>query len=175
MLTAVEGPFIMGTARASYEPFSFDLQYDEPKAFKLRRFPDRMFCGAISDGDGHRFLKEVNVGQGGGLKDVVVVVEGVQRGRPLNHLLRRCLPCVTMVGVLVCGQPHRGHQQAAGQRDSLQYQRNTGTLQLTSRLNKKRSHDTASSDMPAIIGGLFEWLEHNARSNRPIHDLLFPC
>ena len=29
MLTVVEGPFIMGTARTSYEPFSFDLQYDD--------------------------------------------------------------------------------------------------------------------------------------------------
>ena len=29
MLTVTEGPFIMGTARASHEPFSFDLQYDD--------------------------------------------------------------------------------------------------------------------------------------------------
>ena len=29
MLTVVEGPFIMGTARTSHEPFSFDLQYDD--------------------------------------------------------------------------------------------------------------------------------------------------
>lgn len=29
MLTVAEGPFIMGTARASHEPFSFDLQYDD--------------------------------------------------------------------------------------------------------------------------------------------------
>jgi len=29
ILTVDEGPFIMGTARTSYEPFSFDLQYDD--------------------------------------------------------------------------------------------------------------------------------------------------
>ena len=29
LLTVVEGPFIMGTARTSHEPFSFDLQYDD--------------------------------------------------------------------------------------------------------------------------------------------------
>jgi formylglycine-generating enzyme required for sulfatase activity len=29
MLTVAEGPFIMGTARAGHEPFSFDLQYDD--------------------------------------------------------------------------------------------------------------------------------------------------
>jgi iron(II)-dependent oxidoreductase len=29
MLTVAEGPFIMGTARANHDPFSFDLQYDD--------------------------------------------------------------------------------------------------------------------------------------------------
>jgi formylglycine-generating enzyme required for sulfatase activity len=29
MLTVVEGPFLMGTTRASHEAFSFDLQYDD--------------------------------------------------------------------------------------------------------------------------------------------------
>jgi iron(II)-dependent oxidoreductase len=29
LLTIVEGPFTMGTARTSHEPFSFDLQYDD--------------------------------------------------------------------------------------------------------------------------------------------------
>ena len=29
MLTVAEGPFTMGTARASHDPFSFDLQYDD--------------------------------------------------------------------------------------------------------------------------------------------------
>ncbi len=56
----------------------------EPKEFELRRYPDQVFCGALSDGNGHRFLKEVHVGQGGGLKDVVVIVEGVQSGKPFT-------------------------------------------------------------------------------------------
>jgi formylglycine-generating enzyme required for sulfatase activity len=29
MLSVAEGPFLMGTARASHEPFGFDLQYDD--------------------------------------------------------------------------------------------------------------------------------------------------
>jgi hypothetical protein len=37
----------------------------------------------------------------------------------------------------------------------------------------KRSHDTASSDVPAIMGGLFELLEHNVSIDRPTHDPLF--
>ena len=75
-----------------------------PKEFELRRYPDQVFCGALSDGDGHRFLKEVNVGQGGGLKDVVVVVEGVQSGKPFTFTTAQVeanvcqfLPFVTVV------------------------------------------------------------------------------
>jgi hypothetical protein len=76
----------------------------EPKEFELRRYPDQVFCGALSDGDGHRFLKEVNVGQGGRLKDVVVVVEGVQSGKPFTFTnaqveanVCQFLPFVTVV------------------------------------------------------------------------------
>lgn len=75
-----------------------------PKEFELRRYPDQVFCGALSDGDGHRFLKEVHVGQGGGLKDVVVVVEGVQSGKPFTFTnaqveanVCQFLPVVTVV------------------------------------------------------------------------------
>ncbi len=41
----------------------------EPKQFELRRYPDRVFCGALSSGDGYRQFKEVNVGANGGLKE----------------------------------------------------------------------------------------------------------
>lgn len=53
-----------------------------PKQFELRRYPDRAFCGALSDGSGFRLLREVNVGQTGGLKDVVVVIEDISQGKP---------------------------------------------------------------------------------------------
>ena len=41
MLTVVEGPFIMGTARTSYEPFSFDLQYDDTEQPQRRVWLDQ--------------------------------------------------------------------------------------------------------------------------------------
>lgn len=53
-----------------------------PKQFELRRYPDRAFCGALSDGSGYRLLREVNVGQAGGLKDVVIVIEDIGQGKP---------------------------------------------------------------------------------------------
>ena len=83
---------------------TFNGTTPEPKEFELRRYPDSVFCGALSDGDGHRLLKEVNVGRGGGLKDVVVVVEGAQSGKPFTFTnaqveanVCQFLPFVTVV------------------------------------------------------------------------------
>jgi len=55
-----------------------------PTAFELRRYPDRAYCGALSDGSGYRHLREVAVGEQQGLKDVVVTVEGVAKGKPFT-------------------------------------------------------------------------------------------
>ena len=55
-----------------------------PKVFELWRFPDKIFCGGISDEKSRRLLREVIAGQDGGLKDVVVVIEGVQKGKPFT-------------------------------------------------------------------------------------------
>jgi iron(II)-dependent oxidoreductase len=40
-LTVVEGPFTMGTARTSHEPFSFDLQYDDTEQPQRRVWLDQ--------------------------------------------------------------------------------------------------------------------------------------
>jgi hypothetical protein len=76
----------------------------DPKEFELRRYPDREYCGALSDGNGHRLLKEVNIGADGGLRDVVVVVEGIEKGKPFTFTdaeveasLCQFLPFVTVV------------------------------------------------------------------------------
>ena len=96
-VVVADGAVLRGTV-------TFQGTAPEPKEFELRRYPDRMFCGALSDGNGHRFLKEVNVAQGGGLKDVVVVVEGVQSGKPFTFTnaqveanVCQFLPFVTVV------------------------------------------------------------------------------
>jgi hypothetical protein len=76
----------------------------EPKEFKLHRYPDRAFCGELSEGNGHRLLKEVNIGPDGGLKDVVIVVDDIQKGKPFTFSdaeveasLCQFLPFVTVV------------------------------------------------------------------------------
>ena len=96
-LVVTNGAVVQGTV-------TFQGAVPAPKKFELQRYPDRGFCGALSDGDGNRFLKEVNIGQGGGLKDVVVVVEGVQNGKPFTFTnaqveanVCQFLPFVTVV------------------------------------------------------------------------------
>ena len=62
--------------------FSGELPPSIP--FELRRYPDRVYCGALSDGSGYRLLREVAVGAQQGLKDVVVTVEGIEKGKPFE-------------------------------------------------------------------------------------------
>lgn len=55
-----------------------------PQRFELRRSPDRTFCGALSDGSGYRLLREVATDAQGGLKDVVVTIEDIAKGKPFS-------------------------------------------------------------------------------------------
>jgi hypothetical protein len=75
--TVKDGAVVRGTV-------TFTGTAPAPKEFDIWRYPDHVFCGALSDGAGHRLLREVNVGGNGGLKDVVVVVEGVRSGKPFT-------------------------------------------------------------------------------------------
>ena len=97
-MTVTNGGAVKGRVNLKGQP-------PAPKAFELRRYPDRTYCGVISDGNGQRLLQEVTAGQDGGLKDVVVVVEGVAKGKPFTFAgakvdasLCQFLPFVTVVG-----------------------------------------------------------------------------
>src|SRR5438067_6056819 len=54
------------------------------KAYELRRAPDKEYCSALSDGSGYRMLREVSVGPDNGVKDMVVTIEGVSKGKPFT-------------------------------------------------------------------------------------------
>jgi hypothetical protein len=75
-------PVVNGGTIKGMVHFTGDLP--DPSAFKLHRYPDHGYCGALSDGSGSRLLREVLVGPQGGLKDVIVRVEGVKRGKPFE-------------------------------------------------------------------------------------------
>lgn len=75
-----------------------------PKGFNLITFPDPVYCGRISTGTGWRILKEFDVAPDGGLKDAVVFLSEVSKGKPFTFEpqtieARDCqfLPFVTVV------------------------------------------------------------------------------
>jgi hypothetical protein len=55
-----------------------------PKGFNLITFPDPVYCGRISTGTGWRILKEFSVAADGGLKDAVVLLMDVAKGKPFK-------------------------------------------------------------------------------------------
>jgi hypothetical protein len=94
-----EGATVQGTATVTVTETT-----PAPQEFELRRFPDHEYCSKLSDGYGYRLLREVTVRPDGGLKDVVVVVEGVERGKPftvtnakVEAKLCQFLPFVTVI------------------------------------------------------------------------------
>ncbi len=60
-----------------------------PKAYNLITFPDPEYCGRISDGKGWRFLKDFDLDDQSHIQGVVVVVEGVARGKPFSLSIPR--------------------------------------------------------------------------------------
>ncbi|MBI3353105.1 MAG: carboxypeptidase regulatory-like domain-containing protein [Nitrospirae bacterium] len=56
------------------------------RVFPIGLYPFSQFCKKISDGDNNVLLEEFFVGTGGGLKDAIVTVQNVQKGKPFTHL-----------------------------------------------------------------------------------------
>src|SRR5881628_743777 len=54
-----------------------------PRGFNLVTFPDPVYCGRISNGSGFRLLKEFAVAADHGVKDVVVMLTGIEKWKPL--------------------------------------------------------------------------------------------
>ena len=52
-----------------------------PMAFNLITIPDPVFCGTISTGTGWRLLEDFIIGPDKGLKDVVVMLKDVKKGK----------------------------------------------------------------------------------------------
>ncbi|HQR12981.1 MAG TPA: carboxypeptidase-like regulatory domain-containing protein [Nitrospira sp.] len=54
----------------------------KPKGYNLTTLPDPYYCGRISDGEGWRILQPFNVGPQGEFREVVVYLEGIDKGKP---------------------------------------------------------------------------------------------
>ncbi|MBA3968371.1 MAG: carboxypeptidase regulatory-like domain-containing protein [Nitrospirales bacterium] len=55
-----------------------------PMAFNLVTIPDAVYCGRISTGTGWRIVEDFIIGPQGSLKDAVVMVKGVDKGKPFS-------------------------------------------------------------------------------------------
>ncbi len=55
-----------------------------PRGFNLVTFPDAVYCGRISNGRGFRLLKEFTVSEDRGVKEVVVMLTGIEKGKPFQ-------------------------------------------------------------------------------------------
>lgn len=56
----------------------------KPKGYNLVTFPDPIYCGRISDGRGFRLLQPFRVGPGGEFQEVVILIEGIDAGKPFD-------------------------------------------------------------------------------------------
>ncbi|NOT22785.1 MAG: carboxypeptidase regulatory-like domain-containing protein [Nitrospiraceae bacterium] len=95
--TVSNGGTVTGTVQFAGDP-------PPPTGFELRRYPDRDYCGALSDGSGWRFLREVAVGPAQGLKDVIVTIQGIEKGKSFDfeetHLETNICQFIPFVSVM---------------------------------------------------------------------------
>jgi tetratricopeptide (TPR) repeat protein len=85
---------------------SVDLAGLIPKAraFHLIHAPNIEFCSRMSDGKGHRILYDFTVSKNGGLKDTIIAIQGVKKGKAFPHKiqtlhLKRCHANKYVIGI----------------------------------------------------------------------------
>jgi len=76
-ITVPEGGTLTGTVK-------LDGTVPKPKGYNLVTLPDQYYCGRISDGQGWRILQPFQVGSGGEFREVVVFLEGIDKGKPFE-------------------------------------------------------------------------------------------
>jgi len=74
------------------------------RAFHLIHAPNIEFCSRMSDGKGHRILYDFTVSKNGGLKDTIIAIQGVKKGKPFPRKmqtlqLKRCHVDKYVIGI----------------------------------------------------------------------------
>jgi len=69
-----DGGTVLGTVK-------LEGHVPKPKGYNLTTLPDQIYCGRISDGHGWRLLQPFNVGPAGEFRDLVVYLEGIEKGK----------------------------------------------------------------------------------------------
>ena len=73
-ITVADGGSLSGTVTLLGE-------VPKPKGYNLVTFPDPLYCGRISDGRGWRLLQTFHIGAEQAFEDVVVMIEGIEKGK----------------------------------------------------------------------------------------------
>ena len=76
-ITVTEGGTLVGTVK-------LEGAVPKPKGYNLVTLPDQYYCGRISDGQGWRILQPFQVGPSGEFREVVVYLEGIDKGKPFD-------------------------------------------------------------------------------------------
>ncbi len=77
-ITVAEGGTLTGIVK-------LEGSVPKPKGYNLTTLPDQFYCGRISDGQGWRILQPFQVGPAGEFRDVVVYLEGIDKGKPFHE------------------------------------------------------------------------------------------
>ncbi|NGZ96577.1 MAG: hypothetical protein CV089_10715 [Nitrospira sp. WS110] len=64
---------------------NFDGKVPMPKGYNLTTVPDPVYCGRISDGRGWRLLQPFDVGSKGEFRNVVVYLDGIDKGKSFGE------------------------------------------------------------------------------------------
>ena len=73
-VTVADGGTLSGTIKLAGD-------IPKPKGYNLVTFPDPLYCGRISDGRGWRLLQTFHIGAEHAFEDVVVLIEGIEKGK----------------------------------------------------------------------------------------------
>jgi len=74
-ISVVKGGALAGTVL-------LDGKVPPPKGYNLTTLPDAVYCGRISDGRGWRLLQPFNAGPNGEFRQVVVLLDDIEKGKP---------------------------------------------------------------------------------------------
>ncbi|HMK24370.1 MAG TPA: carboxypeptidase regulatory-like domain-containing protein [Terriglobales bacterium] len=77
-ITVTDGGTLTGTVK-------LEGAVPKPKGYNLTTLPDPIYCGRISDGQGWRILQPFQIGPAGEFRDVVVYLEGIDKGKPFSE------------------------------------------------------------------------------------------
>ena len=77
-ITVVKGGALAGTVLLAGK-------VPRPKGYNLTTLPDAVYCGRISDGRGWRLLQPFNAGPNGEFRQVVVLLDDIEKGKPFGE------------------------------------------------------------------------------------------